>query len=339
MRFERLNALTSTNADISKRVQDVFDLDCSRADQAIRCGDYDVLLQFLSRDLESQFLESLIPYPSDRGNALIRFVSRRDIDLDDLVDVLTRQTQTYISDEHFMLWHASPPGVLYIFDVLSRRGVVWLADDEAPAWELSRPACPIIQAILTPTPWLAVHGAAISQHGRTFLLAGKGKAGKSTAALACASAGWDYAGDDYFLADSSTGMIQPIYASGRLRDDIAPAFRGILPSAAHISVDDNEKRHELRLKSFLSRERIRGGKLTAILLPRRRGADTPKFEIARASDAFNALFSTIVVGAPLRAIAAKLTALISGVPCHFVDTGSSPAKIPDAFAEFLRSSP
>ncbi|MGC4005481.1 MAG: hypothetical protein QM811_21135 [Pirellulales bacterium] len=41
-------------------------------------------------------------------------------------------------------------------------------------------------------------------HGFT-LLAGEGHSGKTTAALACAKAGWRYAGDDFVAVNSETG--------------------------------------------------------------------------------------------------------------------------------------
>lgn len=302
-----------------------------------RCGEYDVAFQFENARLAEKYFPSLIRREARDPQLVIRVLTRESIDLDSLAGELQGRTQTVITNDHFALWSSGPSSVLYVFDRKFARGLVWLPEGNAPAWELSRPGAPIFQAMLARTPWLATHGAAVSRNGKTLLLAGKGKSGKSTAALSCAAAGWDYGGDDYVLTNSQTMQTEPLYASARLRNDMAPAFKDILPQPAFLSNEDGEVRHELRLDSYFGTERIRGGKIAAILLPRRQGALSPKFEKARPAHVFDAMFSTVLVGAPLKVIAAKLSSLIFKAPLFYVDTGGKPAAIPDAFEEFLRS--
>jgi hypothetical protein len=170
-----------------------------------------------------------------------------------------------------------------------------------------------------------------------LLLAGPGRAGKSTAALSCALAGWDYAGDDYVLADTAAGWIEPLYTSARLRIDMAPAFPDVLRTSAALSRDDGDPRHELRLADHLDPALVRGGRLIAVLLPRRMGARFPRFEPARRAEAFRALFKNTMLGAPgpLRQTATKLSSLVARAPAFFVDTGSDPRAIPSAFENFI----
>ena len=166
----------------------------------------------------------------------------------------------------------------------------------------------------------------------------QGSIWKTTAALACARAGWDYAGDDYVLADSLDGHVLPLYSSARLRDDMSGHFPDLLSRAVRaVSSDFGETKHELDLGRAAIADRIRGGRLAAILLPRRRGADHVTFTPALRVDAFNALFTSTSASAPgpMKAYAEKLAALAGRAPVWFVDTGPEPAAIPEAFERFL----
>jgi hypothetical protein len=182
-----------------------------------------------------------------------------------------------------------------------------------------------------------IHAAAVGRRGRFVLLAGKGHAGKTTAALACARAGWSYAGDDYVLANSATGELAPLFSSARLRTDMAGAFADLLPASRQVSHDDGEDRHELDLAHAFGPARLRGGALAAILLPRRRGAELPDFAPARPSDAFHALLLSTSLGAPapMKVLVEKLSALVALAPVSYVDTGRHPDRIAAAFAAFM----
>jgi hypothetical protein len=235
------------------------------------------------------------------------------------------------------VWLPGPPPVLCLFDRASARGVVWLHAGSAPPWAVSRPALPILHAFTIDMPWIGTHGGAVGRYGRFLLLAGKGRAGKTTAALACARAGWDYAGDDYVFANSATGRIEPLYASARLRADMASSFPELIHAGVDLSDDHGEKKHELRLTRLFEREQFRGGSLVAILLPRRRGAAIPELAPARRSDAFSALVTNTTMELPgwPKTVGEKLAGLVSLAPVFFVDTGEDPAAIPAAFSEYL----
>ena len=260
----------------------------------------------------NEHLAALVPYPVERGRA-------------------------FGAGHYFAMWHPDEAPVLYLASIQGQRGLIWLPKGRAPAWELSRPFCPLIQAFLSSTPWTVVHAASVSLCGRSLLLAGPGRAGKSTAALSCALAGWDYAGDDYVCAQIETGAILPLYSSARLRTDMAQPLERLLPTSVGISVDGIEQRHELRLAEFLGEEKVKGGTLKAILLPRRTGAIQPRFSPARPADVLHALFRTTMLGisGSLGNVAMKLSKLATFAPATFVDTGTQPLAIPDALAAFL----
>jgi hypothetical protein len=298
-------------------------------------------LLFTSQTTADAYAKSFLPIRSEPAavSVSVAILTGQDTDLTSVVPVDASKGRTYFSESHVVVWHPDQRPVLYLLDRRSRAGVVWLPKGVAPEWELSRPACPLLHSSLHDTPWSAIHGAAVASKGRLLLLAGKGRAGKSTAALACARRGWDYIGDDYVCAETSTGRIEPLYASARLREDMFAAFSDIIHLSAGMSGEIGEKRHELRLAEYLGTDKISGGQLSAILIPRRAGAREPEFTPAARADAFQALFMQTTLGMPGPAsmVAKKLASLVGLAPTYFVDTGSDVEAIPSAFETFLDS--
>ena len=141
----------------------------------------------------------------------------------------------------------------------------------------------------------------------------------------------------YCLTPSSRG-IEPMYTSARLRADLGHCFPELLRAGYTASDEAGETRYELRLADYLPPMKMKGGSLSAILIPRRQGSDRPIFEPANRADAFQALFMTTRLGmpAPVTETTRKLGLLIGKAAVFFVDTGNAPEAIPDAFGEFLR---
>lgn len=304
----------------------------------VKAGFIGLRLEFASKALASAYLQAFASGSPEHVSLSVRVLTPDEIDLSGLIPEPPSQGRNFVDKAYVAVWHPDEYPVLYLLDRANRRGIIWLPKRLAPKWELSRPACPLIQATLFDGPWTAAHSGAVGLNGCVLLLAGKGKAGKSTAALACAEAGWDYAGDDYILANSRTGQIEPIYTSARLRIDMADAFAHLLPDISRgVSHDNGDSRHELALGEFLGSNRSKGGQLTAILLPRRRGATRPEFHPARHADAFHALFVSTSQGVPgsLKTFGEKLSALVTLAPVFFVDTGQILSEIPVAFAAFI----
>jgi hypothetical protein len=330
--------MTSADDLFAKAVAKVFDqtLGQTAVEHMTCAGSLRLRMMFASESLAQAYLPSFLQDGSGPVDLTIGVVGAQ-VDLSELIASPADESRTYVSAAYFSVWYADRLPMLYVLERKTRRGFVWLSTGTAPKWELSRPVCPLIHAVSVETPWVAIHGGAVGRDGRSLMLAGKGHSGKTTAALACARAGWDYAGDDYVFAHTRTGQIEPLYASARLRIDMAEPFADMLSASTGISEDDGEMRHELRLSRYLKPERIKGGRVRAILLPRRRGARHPEFSPARRADAFSALFVTTTLGmpGPLHWVADKVKVLVGCAPAFFVDTGQTPEAIPDAFARFL----
>jgi hypothetical protein len=303
-----------------------------------RAGIFEVQPSGADAGLAEHYLQALLPPGPTREALPLHVLGPADLDLHALLPRPLEHGRMHDGKRYWLLWSGSESPVLLAYDREGRRGLAWLAQGSAPPWELSRPACALLNQAALEGPCTLVHGAAVGREGRMLLLVGPGRAGKSSAALACAHAGWDYAGDDYVMADSQSGEVLPLFASARLREDMAGHFAGLLRAARRAtSGNGGEIRHELDLARVLDPAALRGGRVAAILVPRRRGAAGVEFTAANRSDAFHAAFAATFQGAPgpLSGHARKLAALVATAPVHFVDTGPDPAAIPQAFARFL----
>lgn len=270
----------------------------------------------------------------------VLFCSAHTHDFSDWMPATPSENLFHAGDDRFMFWNTGAPAMFYALDRRTGAAIVWCAGDRFPAWECTRPALPIIKAALVATPWVPVHGAAVGRNGRAILMVGPGRSGKTTAALACARAGWDYAGDDFVLVSTrSPARVEPLYASARLRADMAGAFDDLLASRIEISTDDGDVRHELRLASRLPAGQFRGGDIAAILLPFRGGAQRPCITPARSAAAISPLLQTSGLLLPgwKSETTEKLMTLIGLAPIFTIDTGMDAAAIPDALAELLEA--
>lgn len=305
------------------------------SDTYARSGPLLLRLWFASPALAIAFLPSWIRSDLGAVDLDIAITSNAYHDLSSIIPDKPEMHRLFASSDCYAVWQPGELPVLFALNLQARRAIVWLAAGQAPPWILSRPALTLLHALSIDTPWTALHGGAVGLGERFVLLAGKGRSGKTTAALACAQAGWHYAGDDFVSVNTLTGLVKPLYCSARLRLDLAGSFRDLIDGRAPVSDVDGERRHELSLAALS--DRVRGGALAAIFLPRRRGALRPEFTRARRSDAFAALITSTTIELPgwPKVTAEKIAAAVDLAPIFFVDTGTEPMAVPDAFAAQL----
>jgi hypothetical protein len=313
-------------------------LACAPIQRNRRCGPFEVVLRFKSAAL-AEAIEPVFPGAAGGNHhSTVVFLTRRDLDLTALIPSSPSMHHALIAaGKYYGAWWPSERPLFYLFDNRARRGLVWFAADQAPNWELSRPALPLIQALSVDTTWTPTHGGAIGKDGRFLLLVGRSRSGKTTAALACAHAGWDYAGDDHVIADTKSGRVEPLYTSARPRIEGIEAFAELFNgTSSGVTHDNGEIRHELRLARQIP-DRIRGGTIAGILLLRRQGSAVPVFAPARRLDAFSAIFKDTMMSLRgwSRVLSVKLADLVGCAPTFFVDTGKNPALLPDALDTLL----
>jgi len=301
-----------------------------------RSGSFLLRLCFARGKLAEEILPTFLPCEAGPADLQIGFLTGEEVDLSALVPHPSDDYHAMAREQFFAVWVPDDLPLLYLFDRRTNRALIWLAAGAAPVWFAGRPILPIMYAFSTDKPWLAIHAAAVGRDDRILLLAGPGRAGKTTAALSCARSGWDYAGDDYVFANTATGAIESLFCSARLREDMFGAFPDLVDESTNVSLSNGERRCELTLAGHFGPARIRGGALAAILLPRRNGAALPQFMPARRLDAVAALYTSMTGQMDWAdTVMRKTTSLVGLAPVFFVDTGQTPEAIPEAFAAFL----
>ncbi len=325
--------------NLFSRLAELFDAEQSET-QIARAGPLTLELRYSSTDIADRIRPSFPEAEPSDLRLRVLYASSATHDFSDWIPHDAVSPLRHDGDRRFIFWHPGPQSILYAMDHSSRTGLIWCATERFPAWECTRPALPLIQAFLVASTWLPLHAAAVARQGRALLFAGPGRAGKTTTALACARAGWDFAGDDFVLVDSSRpASVSPLYASARMRADMVESFPTLAPHVLEVSDDDNDLRHELRLGRLLASGGFQGGQIAAILLPSRSGAMRPVFTPARKFDGLGVLMRTTGLFLPgwLDSMTQKFMTLIDSAPIFSVDTGMDPGAIPGALDEFLAS--
>lgn len=259
--------------------------------------------------------------------------------------VLPADTSKYALYEdkmYLVLWLPAPDDVLYVWNYESCTGVMWCTSKTMPPWLLSRPILPLIHAYATQTEWCPVHASAVGRDGKFLLMVGPGGAGKSTAALSCVAAGWQYAGDDFVLINPKRRLVAPLYASGRLRvggpEQLAASLSRFIFAESN---EGDEPRFEMRLGGREKETSVQGGVIERVLIPRRRGGPPFEIERARPVDAFASMIPYTRIYTPGRAeqLTKKLLAASGMLPAYFVDTGTDAMTIPAGLQSILDGPP
>jgi hypothetical protein len=227
-------------------------------------------------------------------------------------------------------------GAITVLDHEAREIFYWVADPTAVPWH--ERGAPLRSAL---HQWAAsegghfVHAGAVGIGGAAVLLAGASGAGKSTTALACLEAGFDYAGDDYvILTEDEAIRAHCLYSTAKL--DAAALDR--LPSLVDAAM---EAPGHPELKVLLDvaehrREQVkRSLRVDAIVLPSfAPGSGPPVARPATRAEALRALAPTSLLQLPGAAHARMraMARLVRSVPVFALEIGSDIAKVSSAVA-------
>lgn len=249
------------------------------------------------------------------------------------LDAYSDDAITMIRDPYFNL--------LVGFDGETGRAV-YAVDDETriPGWEVAAPLRFLVNGWFGERGIQMIHAACVARDGRGALLAGPGGSGKSSTALLCLLAGFDYLGDDYCLAKPgahSEGF--SLYNSAKLHAEDLDRFPGLRPHFRE-AIRDVEGEKPVVFVHDAGAGAIRNGcGLVAIYMPRVSGsAETTIAPLPRATSWHAIAPSTMtqLLGASPHNLS-LIGAVASSLPAFRLDLGTNLEDIPGVLAEHLSS--
>ncbi len=191
-----------------------------------------------------------------------------------------------------------------------------------------------------------VHAGMVSRDGRGVLFPGSARAGKSTSALACLCAGFDFLGDDYIglqVAGEDSFVGHSLYNSTFLEIDHLARFPLLMPHAIDRTLREKEKPLILLSQVFPMRLK-RSAPIRVVVLPRVVDAAESRIRPASKGEVLLGLIPSSIVTIVPRPGAQgfeRLARLVEHVPCYWLELGRDIAKIPhlveDLLAEAARS--
>jgi len=182
-----------------------------------------------------------------------------------------------------------------------------------------------------------VHSGFVADNGRGALLPGPGGTGKSTCALACASAGMAYLGDDCVAIDvrGETSVGHSLYGSAYLDPVHARRLPELLPSLVR-----GRRPDELKALVIPNADRPvpSSAPIDAIILPRL-GEGPARIQRATKREALLLLAPTSILQmVPRQDVRGfeRLARLVERVPAYWLDMGPNLEEIPARIGEILR---
>jgi hypothetical protein len=234
--------------------------------------------------------------------------------------------------------------ILNLLDVERGLGILWVPDWRALPWhESGAPLRTLLSWWFESRGRLLVHGGAVGRPGGGVLLAGRGGAGKSTAALACIGSDLRYAGDDYSLVQVDAGeqpTLSSLYNTAKVkgRADLArfPWMTARVVNADRL--ESEAQKPMLFVHEHQPGALIDGFPLKAIVLPRFiPDLDAPKVIPVTPESALKAMAaSTIPQLTGSGSVALRtLSQLTRQVPCYLFGTTTDLDQIAPTLSDLL----
>lgn len=187
----------------------------------------------------------------------------------------------------------------------------------------------------------AIHSGLVARDGDGVLFGGPGGSGKSTTALTCLKAGFEYMADDYVglkaMPDGSF-VGHSLFCSTHLEPDHLKKFPFLEPYAVPGRLPREDKSLVM-----LSRVRPQGlsrkATIRAVALPIVVGAESPRIREATKVESLLRLAPSSLLMLPYAGIAAqefeKLSQFLQDVPTYWLELGGNMDEIPNRIGEIL----
>lgn len=233
-------------------------------------------------------------------------------------------------------------GIKYNFlDHATREAHYWTPDcSDLPAYELAAPFRLTLHWWLRSAGSYLIHGGVVGTEHGGVLIGGRGGSGKSTTCLTCASAGLDYASDDYVAVSSEPDPIAySLYCSVKLTDDSLQRF----PQLNSLVVNPTRQADDKAI-AFLTDDSapkfrvVTELPLVAIVLPRITAVARPRMTRARAIQALQALGPSTMVQMPgtTQAEFKVVAELARKLPTYQLDLAPDMSLVPELLRDLIQ---
>lgn len=207
------------------------------------------------------------------------------------------------------------------------------------AFDIGKPLLPVL------LPWYQhnrvqpLHAALVAHEGRGVLIGGKGGSGKSTTALACAKAGFDFLGDDYVgVGDEGEPLGYSFYGSAWLETAHSRTVGGIsdhrLPG-----IYAGERKDSFSVSRAYPGRLARTVPISALAIPRVSGDGETRVARLASADALLRLAPSSVLQTPFLDPQAPFRLcgqLVRRLPCFELRLGRDRDSIPEGVRALLR---
>jgi len=228
---------------------------------------------------------------------------------------------------------------LSVLDLAAGEGVCWVRSGTGlPYWTIASPFRALFNWWLSERDAQLVHGAVVGTGEGGVLIVGKGGVGKSTTALSCLAAGFDYVGDDYVvLAGGDVPTAFSLYQTAKLDPDAAQRFDWLVPSPAGGRPTAAGDKAVMHIRDHRPQQLAAAMPLRAVLTPAfADGPDTQVRPIAADALLGPALYTTM---AQLPHAGPRTLALIERqvrrLPCYRLELGRDVDRVPAVIAALL----
>jgi hypothetical protein len=214
-----------------------------------------------------------------------------------------------------------------------------LRGDELSIYERAKPLAMLLPVWYSDNDVQIIHAGLVSRHGNGVLIPGPSGVGKTTTALACLSAGFDYLGDDQSGVQESGGgsfLGHSLFGSARVERDRLPRFPSLMPDAIHDHSSAAGKSLILISHVFPGRC-IRNVPIRIVVLPRIVDRSESRIRPAPKAQALLRLAPSSLVKPISGGVRGmdRLARLVESVPTYWLDVGRDPRTIPDCIEALL----
>jgi hypothetical protein len=294
--------------------------------------------------------ETNVAHPSDSSQAELHAVESGATDSDGAEPIQGEESDRWrvgggfaTSFENGRVFRYVRPGAVTWLDRGARRAIGWRASGLHLAMQEQSKPLPLLLGI-----WYydrdihVVHAGLVARRGRGVLVGGASGAGKSTTALACLQAGFEFLGDDQCgleaLEDGSF-LGHSVYGGARVEPHHMAHFPRLrTPTGLDHAMHDDKLL--LFPAEVLPSQLARTSAISAIVLPRVVAAEHSRARRASKGDALLRLAPTSLFtafGAGARGFE-RMGQLVERVPCFWLELGRDVAEIPECVDAVLDES-